>query len=141
VGVVGASVLGVVFAVKSGQAVWLFASLPFALVLFVVGRFAPAGYRLAPDGVRIERRIGAKLIPYRRIRSVDTAPRPVNGITLGGSKGVFGRFGWFWNGRLGFYRLYVTDRTRVVWLATEDGWVGLSPDRPEEFVARLRARL
>jgi hypothetical protein len=43
--------------------------------------------------------------------------------------------------RLGFYRLFLTNRDSVVWLATDDGWVGLSPARPAEFVERLRSRL
>ena len=64
-------------------------------------------------------------------------PRSVAGLSMFGSQGVFGRFGTFWNMRLGFYRLYVTNRNAIVWLATDDGWVGLSPDRPDEFVIRL----
>ena len=56
-----------------------------------------------------------------------------------GSQGVFGRFGTFWNFRLGVYRLYLTNRDAVIWLATETGWVGLSPDRPEEFLTQLQA--
>jgi hypothetical protein len=118
----------------------MFLSLPFMLMVFVMGRYAPTGYRLAPDGIRIERRAGAVAIPYRRIRAVDRAPRSVVGMSLLGSQGVFGRFGTFWNMRLGFYRLYLTNRDAVVWLVTEDGWVGLSPDRPEEFVDRLEVR-
>ena len=58
-----------------------------------------------------------------------------------GSKGVFGRFGRFWNPTLGFYRLYLGNRDRIVWLSTDNGWLGLSPDRPDEFVDRLRAHV
>lgn len=135
------TILGIVFTVQSGDPRWLFAGLPFTLVLFVAGRFAPTGYRLAGDGVQIERRAGAKAIPYRKIHGVDREERRVNGITALGSNGVFGRFGRFWNPRLGFYRLYLSNRANLVWLATDDGWVGLSPDRPEEFVERLHGRL
>jgi len=28
----------------------------------------------------------------------------------------------------------------VVWLKTTRGWIALSPERPDDFVARLRAR-
>lgn len=115
-------------------------SLPFTLMVFVMGRYAPTGYRLAADGVRVERRAGTVLIPYRRIRGVDRAPRALTGLSFFGSQGIFGRFGHFWNMRLGFYRLFLSNREDVVWLATEDGWVGLSPDRPDEFVAQLQAR-
>lgn len=134
----GASVVaGVAFAVGKGDVRWLFLSLPFLLMVFVMGRFAPTGYRLAADGIRVERRIGTVVIPYRRIKTVDRMARQVAGMSLFGSQGVFGRFGTFWNFRLGFYRLYLTNRD-VVWLATENGWIGLSPDRPDEFVARLQ---
>lgn len=57
------------------------------------------------------------------------------------SRGLFGHFGRFWNASLGHYRLYVTNPEAVVWLTTDGGWVGLSPDRPDEFVRRLRERL
>ncbi|HEV8641992.1 MAG TPA: PH domain-containing protein [Methylomirabilota bacterium] len=140
-GVVGMTALGLVFTVRSGDVRWLFLSLPLTLVLFVVGRLAPTGYRLAADGVHVERRAGPKVIPYRVIRSVDRAPRPLRGLSLTASKGVFGRFGRFWNTTLGFYRLFVTNSDGVVWLETSDGWVGLSPDRPDDFVERLRGRL
>lgn len=135
------SVGGIVAALKMGDPRWVLLSLPFMLMVFLMGRFAPIGYRLGPEGVRVERRTGGALIPYGRIRGVDRVVRSVAGISMFGSQGVFGRFGTFWNMRLGFYRLYLTDSKAVVWLATQDGWVGLSPDRPDEFVGRLAARL
>jgi hypothetical protein len=140
-GVVVMSILGIVFTVKTGEPHWLFIGLPFTLALLIIGRFAPTGYRLAADGVHVERRAGFKVIPYRGIRGVDQEPRRVGGLSVAGSRGIFGCFGRFWNGTLGFHRLFLTNRDRVVWLATTDGWVGLSPDRPDEFVERLRGRL
>ena len=137
----GFTVIGIVFAVKSGEPRWIFLSLPFTLMLFVTGRYAPTGYRLAADGVHVERRAGPRVILYRRIRAVDRAPRRVHGLSVLGSRGVFGRFGSFWNPTLGFYRLYLSNRDAVVWLGTEDGWIGLSPDRPDQFVERLGVRL
>ena len=62
-------------------------------------------------------------------------------VSVFGSQGVFGRFGRFWNMRLGVYRLFLTNRDTIVWLATDDGWLGLSPDRPDEFIERLRTHL
>lgn len=126
---------------RSGDLHWLFLGLPLAVMLLLIGRLAPIGYRLAGDGVHIERKAGAKVIAYRAIRGVDRDARSVNGFTVTGSSGVFGRFGRFWNRPLGFYRLYVANGDDVVWLATDDGWVGLSPDRPAEFVERLQSRL
>jgi hypothetical protein len=140
-GVVVFSVAGLAVAVTSGDPRWLFLSLPFTLALFVTGRYAPTGFRLASDGVHVERRAGAKVIPYRAIRSADDLPRSAAGMSVIGSRGVFGRFGRFWNGSLGHYRLFITNSRDIIWLDTVDGWVGLSPDRPQQFLEQLRARL
>jgi len=141
VGVVGMFVLGVVFTAWTRDFRWLLLNLPFALMLWVLGRYAPSSYRLAGDGVHVVRRAGPCVIPYGTIRAVDRVPRSINGISVTGSKGVFGRFGRFWNTRLGLYRLYLTNRDSIVWLATTDGLVALSPDRPDEFIARLQTRI
>jgi hypothetical protein len=120
---------------------WLVLSLPFTLMLLVAARLSPSGYRLASEGVHVERKAGARVIPYREIRAVDRQPRSPRGVTITGSNGLFGRFGQFWNPRLGLYRLYLSNTETVVWLTTARGLVGLSPDRPDEFVERLAARL
>jgi Bacterial PH domain len=140
-GVVVFSLVGLIFTVRSGDPRWLFFSLPFTLILFVTGRYAPTGFRLAGDGIHVERRAGPKVIPYRAIRGADGAPRSPAGISVLGSRGVFGRFGRFWNGSLGHYRLFLTNAHDIVWLDTVNGWVGLSPDRPQQFLEQLRARL
>jgi hypothetical protein len=140
-GLVGTFVLGLFLMIRTGDLRFLLLNLPFAVMLWFLGRYAPSGYRLAGDGVHVERRAGPCVIPYATIRAVDRAPRSLNGISVMGSKGVFGRFGRFWNSRLGLYRLYLTNRDSVVWLATTDGLVALSPDRPDEFLARLQARI
>jgi hypothetical protein len=126
---------------RSGEPAWLLVSLPFTLGLWWFGRLAPAGYALGEDGVQVHRRAGVLVIPYRAIRGCDDEPRSLSGLTLFGSRGLFGHFGRFWSPRLGNYRLYLSNRSNVVWLATDTGWVGLSPDRPQEFLARLRRRL
>jgi hypothetical protein len=126
---------------RSGEPGWLLVSLPFALGLWWFGRLAPAGYALGADGVLVHRRIGVLVIPYRTIRACDDATRSLSGLTLFGSRGLFGHFGRFWSPRLGNYRLYLTNRRDVVWLSTDTGWVALSPDRPQEFLERLRRRL
>ena len=136
----GTTVLGLVMTVRTHDLRWLVLSLPFSIMLMIAARYAPTGYQLAPDGVHVERKAGPKVIAYRDIRAVDRVPRPVRGLSLGGSNGLFGRFGRFWNPRVGFYRLFLSNTATVVWLTTADGMVGLSPDRPDEFVERLGAR-
>ncbi|MGH7312273.1 MAG: PH domain-containing protein [Candidatus Rokuibacteriota bacterium] len=133
--------LSVALAARTGEPRWLVLSAPLALALLLMARFAPIGYRLGSEGVDVERRAGPTIIAYRDIRSVDRVPRPLAGISMMGSNGVFGRFGQFWNVRLGFYRLFITDRGKLVWLGTTKGWVALSPDRPDEFVERLSGKI
>ena len=135
------TVAGVVLTATTSELTWLFLSLPFSLILLVFSRFAPTGYVLARDGVHVERRAGPRVIPYRAIRGFDCTRRSVSGLTLAGSNGLFGRFGRFWNPRLGSYRLFLTNTETVVWLTTDRGLVGLSPDRPDTFVERLSLRV
>ena len=137
----GLTILGFVFAVTRGDPRWMLLGLPFTLMVFALGRFAQTGYRVAADGLHVERKAGSKVIAYRTIRAVDRAERRVSGVTVFGSKGVFGCFGRYWNPSLGFYQLYLTNREHVVWLASDAGLVGLSPDRPDEFVRSLRGIL
>ena len=127
--------------IRSHDLRWLLVGLPFLLMLLVLSRFAPSGYRLGVDGVHIERKVGPKVVPYRDIHTVDQTRRSVKGLTFVGSNGLFGRFGRFWNPRLGLYRLFLSNTASIVWLGTSDGWVAVSPDRPEEFAAAVRARL
>ena len=135
------TIAGVVLTAKTSELTWLFLSLPFSLMLLLFARYAPTGYRLARDGVHVERRSGPIVIPYAVIRDFDRTRRSVSGLTFAGSNGLFGRFGRFWNPRLGFYRLFLTNTDEVVWLTTNDGLIGLSPDRPEAFVERLSLRV
>lgn len=138
---VGLSIAGIVATIVTGHPPWLFLSMPFTLMLFIAARYAPMGYRLAPDGLHVERKAGDRVFPYRTILAVDREPRPIRGTSLMAVKGIFGRFGRFWNGTLGVYRLFLTNTQTIVWLKTDTGLVALSPDRPDEFVERLTARL
>ena len=138
----GMTLLGVVFTIQTTDLRWLFLGVPFTLMMLLMSRLGPTGYRLGGDGLHVVRRgFPDKVIPYRRIRGVDRTPRALTGLTLTGSKGIFGRFGTFWSPRLGVYRLYMANTDHVLWLDTADGLIGLSPDAGEEFAARLQERL
>jgi hypothetical protein len=138
----GTLAAGFVMTARTGAFEWLVLSLPFTLMFWLAAQLAPTGYHLGADGVHVERRSGrSRVIPYRDIRAVDREPRSVSGLTFAGSNGLFGRFGAFWNPRLGFYRLFLSNTDAVVWLLTSQGLVGLSPERPDEFCERLAPRL
>jgi len=117
--------------------------IPIALIFFASARLAPKAYTLGVDGVHVERR-GAPdvVVLYREIRSVDRVRRSLVGLGAG-SNGFLGHFtfGRGWRPGLGRYRILVTNSIDVVWLDTTRGWVALSPDRSDEFITRLRARI
>jgi hypothetical protein len=125
----------------SGDLGLLMLPLPFLLGLWVVQGFAPAGFTLEDDGVRIERRWLSRLLPYAAIRAVDREARPVGGVGAVGLNGLFGSQGPRWNPRTGWHYLAITNTADLVYLHTTGGLVVLSPSRPDEFAARLGRRL
>ena len=133
--------LSVVMIATSGDLSLLILPLPFLLGLWVIQGLAPAGFRLEPDGLRIERRWLSRLIPYRLIRSVDREPRALGGFGAAGINGLFGSQGPRWNPRTGWHYLAITNTTDLVYVHTVAGLVVLSPSRPDEFAARLREKL
>ena len=108
----------------------------------MTARYAPRAYRIALDGLHVERRAGDFVVPYRAIRGVDRKRRSLLGVGAG-SRGFLGwfTFGRAWRPGLGPYRLFLTRRGSVVWVQTDSGWLALSPDEPDAFVERLRTHL
>jgi hypothetical protein len=79
-------------------------------------------------------------VPLAGLQKVEQEPQAMHrSLRLLGNGGAFSISGWFWNKRLGTYRAFVTDLNRCVVLRFHDRRVVLSPDRPEAFVAALRA--
>jgi hypothetical protein len=117
--------------------------LPFVVIFGATARLAPKAYRLASDGLYVERRGASDVrVAYRLIRSVDRERRSLLGLGAG-SSGFLGcfTFGRAWRPGLGRYRLLLSHARAAVWLDTSEGWIAISPDRPDAFIAGLRARL
>jgi Bacterial PH domain len=133
--------LSVAMVATSGEMSLLILPLPFLGALWVIQGLAPSGYTLEEDGVRLERRWARRLIPYDRIVRSDREPRPIGGLLAAGVNGLFGSHGPRWNPRTGWHYLAITNTTDLVFLQTPGGLVVLSPSRPDEFLAALRARL
>ena len=55
-----------------------------------------------------------------------------------GNGGLFCFAGYFWNKKLGTYRAFATDLKRCVVLKFPNRTVVVTPDNPEEFVARIK---
>ncbi|HET8577410.1 MAG TPA: PH domain-containing protein [Methylomirabilota bacterium] len=133
--------LSVAMVASSGDLGLLILPLPFLLGLWLLQGFAPAGFTLEEDGIRIERRWLSRLLPYATIRAVDREPRSLGGVGAVGLNGLFGSQGPRWNPRTGWHYLAITNTADLVYLHTTGGLVVLSPSRPDEFAARLGRRL
>lgn len=115
--------------------------LPFLGLMWTLQGLAPAGYTLEARGIRLERRWLSRRLPYSAIRSVDRIPRRIGGLLALGLNGLFGSHGLRWNPRVGLHYLAITNTADLVYLETSRGLVVISPTRPDELVAALRARL
>jgi hypothetical protein len=131
----------VVLVATSGDPSLLILPLPFLGGLWLIQRLAPSGFTLAEDGVRLERRWLARLVPYASILDCDREPRAIGGLLALGLNGLFGSHGWRWNPRTGWHYLAITNTRDLVYLSTTAGLLVISPSEPDQFTARLRARL
>jgi hypothetical protein len=137
----GPFLLSVVLVATSGDPSLLMLPLPFLGGLWAIQGFAPSGFTLEAAGVRLERRWLSRRLPYRAILGCDRDRRSLGGVLALGVNGLFGARGWRWNPRTGWHYLAITNTRDLVWLHTTGGLVVISPSTPDEFVARLRARL
>ena len=140
-GFVAPFLLSVALVATSGDMALLILPLPLLFGLWAIQGLAPVGFTLEADGIRIERRWLARLIPYAVIQGVDRERRAVGGLGAVGLNGLFGSQGPRWNPRTGWHYLAIANTTDLVYLHTTVGLMVLSPSRPEEFCSRLRKRI
>lgn len=118
--------------------------------------FSPQGFHLESEGLVIDRLVSKVVIPYTDITCVrDEIPcelgfssltfqkvnAPGSAVGLWSSQGLFGVYGTFWSKERGLFNIYVKNENAVCLQRSDDRLVVVSPDRPDEFVARLRERL
>jgi len=104
-------------------------------VLFVVRWFALEGRALV-----VRRLFWSTVVPLEEVRSVAVDPELIRGsLRVAGNGGLFSITGTFWNRRVGRYRAFITDPSKVVILVTPGGTIALSPADPAAFVDRVRA--
>jgi hypothetical protein len=133
----------------SGRSMWFFAVILVPLLL-LFGWFAYASrqarFELRDDGLRIRSAVYGRTIPAHslvvedaRIVDLRRELQPTlrtNGIGMPGYSA-----GWFRLRGESRALLFVTDRSRVVYLPTREGWpVLLSVQEPEAFLEALRQR-
>lgn len=111
--------------------------------IFLVAR--PRVFEVAPAGLLVRAPLRAFAVPAHGIASVRTIDpagfREEFGLAVRvGAGGLFGGFGWLWTRRRGFVEFYVSradggvliERRRQIPLL-------VTPERPDDFVAALRA--
>jgi hypothetical protein len=113
---------------------------PLMLVVGALGTVR--GYGLTPGTLWVRRLLWDTRISLEGLRACRVEPeaaRPT--LRLFGNGGLYAYSGWFWNRRLGRFRLYATNLDRPVVLRFDRRVVVISPDRPEEFGRTVVAQL
>jgi len=111
-------------------------------VLAVSWALAPKGFSLEGSTLRVERPLRPVVVRLAEIREAALLPEgAVRGaLRVGGSGGLFGLYGWFWNRTLGGFRMYASRSSGLVRVDTLAGRLVLSPEPPERFLETLLGR-
>ncbi|MCC7375881.1 MAG: hypothetical protein IT581_14585 [Verrucomicrobiales bacterium] len=100
--------------------------------------FMVLGYEVTPASVRIRRPGWTTSVPLDGLRQAESGTDLLSGsLRLFGNGGFFSSTGWFWNRRLGRYRLYANDARRAVALRFDRRVVVIAPEDPERLVHDL----
>lgn len=97
------------------------------------------GYRVEGRSLYVQRPLRETVLPLEGLRSVEADPTALRGsLRLMGNGGFLSYTGWYWNRRLGRYRMFVNDPVKAVVLRWRDRVVVVSPADPAQFAERLR---
>lgn len=99
------------------------------------------GYDVAAGEIRVRRLFGATRLPLAGLKSVEADAGATHGsLRLLGNGGFLSTTGWFWNRRLGRYRMFANDVSRAVVLDYGERRVVVAPDDPIRFIREVRER-
>ena len=119
---------------------WVLSLLVVVPPLIVAGAMASRvrGYTLTEDATIVQRGFGETRLPLVGLRSVSADAEAMRGwrLILFGNVGLFCLVGRFWSSKLGWYRAFVTDRSRAVVLRYADRTIVISPHDPQQFIMR-----
>jgi hypothetical protein len=111
------------------------------LALLVTALFAVHGYELKHDALYVQRPLWHTRISLRGLREATADAGAMGGaIKVCGCSGFLCYVGWFTNRRLGRFRACATDANRAVVLRFRDRTWVVTPDDPEQFIARIKEK-
>lgn len=136
---VGVAVVGVCVGPR-GNVLWILGMVVIPLLMLVVAAFFTIrGYALAGDTLLVQRLGWNSKVDLSDLTSVEIDPQAmIRSIRTFGNGGMFCFAGAFHNKKLGSYRVFATDPKRSVVLKCTKRVVVVTPDRPEEFAAKIR---
>ena len=110
------------------------------VILGVTALFMVREYGVVPGELRVQRLFWNTRISLIPLQRVEVDPRAIKGsIRIGGNGGLFSFTGWYYNRRLGRYRMLVSDPQRLVVLHFADRRpIVVSPGDPEVFARAAR---
>ena len=137
---VGVPIIGLTTGPR-GEIPWFILMIMMPLTILLIGiLFTIRGYIVTGDTLLVQRLFWNTRVSLANLRSVEADPKSMaKTIRTWGNGGMFCFSGMFRNKKLGSYRAFVTDPKRSVVLKFSDQTIVVTPDRPEEFVARIKA--
>jgi hypothetical protein len=123
-----------------GEIPWVLLMIVLPLAILCAAMFfIIRGYVVTRDTLFIQRLGWNTKVSLANLRSVEADPEAMSKtIRTGGNGGMFCFAGKFKNKKLGPYRAFVNDPKHAVVLKFTDRTIVVTPDKPAEFVARIR---
>lgn len=111
-------------------------------IIFFTFRNTIHGYSIKDGNLVIERQKGPKKIQLNTLTKVEFLGGKGSGFTFRsfGNGGLFGYFGYFYNNKVGNFRMYSTKRNNIYLLYLKDQIIGITPDQ-DEFIVALKGYL
>ena len=114
------------------------------VTIFLVGiipvliYYAPCGFELTKEALIIKQVGKIKKIPYTEIKRVERVLDLGSTIRTGGIGGTFGFTGNYSSSKIGPFKGYITNQSKLVLIETTEGKYVISPAEPEKFIEALR---
>lgn len=100
--------------------------------------FLVKGYTVNVGELAVERLLSVTPVSLNGLRRVWSEPRACGGsLRIFGNGGLFAFTGWFYNKKLGRFRLFATDFSRAVVLQFPHRVVVVTPADPQAFITYL----